>query len=115
MSILRALYILPLFIFLSMSMASASNGRNLLIQNELNCIDAHPSQGSTISWDDVCYVPESSYQQHMDIVNRQLDQAQEPAFQEKAIVYSRNNLNPTEPQRQPAVHKRKAASAPAQL
>jgi hypothetical protein len=82
--LIRTLYILSLFIFFSMPLAQASTERDLLIQNELNCIDNHSRQDGSIGWNDVCDIPESSSQQHLDIVNQQMDQMQEPPSQRKS-------------------------------
>ncbi len=73
---IKILYVFILSIFSSLAVAQAAGGRDLIIQNELNCYDKHLPQDGGINWNDVCDMPVSSDQDHIQIVNQQMDQVQ---------------------------------------
>ena len=54
MSLFRILYIFVLLISSSAVFAQASVDRDLIIQKQLNCIDAHLQQKGGVGWNDVC-------------------------------------------------------------
>ena len=76
MPFVKILSIFILLLFFPVLMAHAAGERNLIIQKEMDCIDEHLPQASGITWNDVCDVPESSYQKQIEAVNQQMDQIQ---------------------------------------
>ncbi|MDE2009693.1 MAG: hypothetical protein KGJ09_06400 [Candidatus Omnitrophica bacterium] len=74
---LSGILCLILFMFMGLGPVWASGtGRGLVISEQLDCMDKHTSHGSAIGWNDVCDVPNSSSEQRMHIVNKQMDLAE---------------------------------------
>jgi hypothetical protein len=72
----RTFYIFFLLILFSIAVAQAAGQRDLIIQKTMDCVDNHLQQSVGITWNDVCGAPGAYYQQHMEIVNQQMDQVQ---------------------------------------
>jgi len=86
MSSLKVFFI-PIFIILSsIPIAQAAVERDQIIQKAMDCVDQHLPQGSGISWNDVCDVIESPSQQHIQVVNEQMDQLQGLNHMPKAVL-----------------------------
>jgi len=74
---LRILYVIVLFIFSSPVFAQASVDRDLIIQKQLNCIDAHLQQKGGVGWNDVCDMPQDPSQQREQVINQQMNQLED--------------------------------------
>ena len=72
----KAFYSLILLFILSMaSVVQAADERNLTIQRTMDCVEGHLQQKEAVGWNDICYY-ESDSEQHMQIVNQQMDQVE---------------------------------------
>ena len=68
-------FLILLFIFSVASVVQAAGERDLIIQKTMDCVEGHAPQKGAVGWNDICYY-ESDSQQHMQIVNQQMDQVE---------------------------------------
>ena len=76
MTLKRTFYFL-LFTVFSSSMSYASESRDLLINKQLDCVD-HLQHSGSITWNDVCEITQEDPQDRAEIINQQMDQAENP-------------------------------------
>jgi hypothetical protein len=91
MRMLTAVCFLFLTMFSSIAVAqAATSDRDAIIQNQLNCVDDQRQHSPGVTWNDVCDITEPSPQDHMQAVNQQLDQVENPPAHLKnpEIVYA---------------------------
>ena len=70
MGLYKIFCLFVLFILSTTVRSLAADEREFeLSKKKMDCVDKHLQQNGTITWNDVCDMPESSYQQHMETVN----------------------------------------------
>ncbi len=77
MTLKMVFYFLLLMAFSSIT-AHAFESRDLLVNKQLDCVDNQLQHNGSITWNDVCEITQPDTQDRAEIINQQMDQAENP-------------------------------------